>query len=84
MTAAAQDERLIPRLTGQIHLYIFERFCRDLDFRFGSDKFRLAYDEEVPDFVDEDAIVIVRESDGKRFETEIHVLVRELTGQVTP
>ena len=82
MTAPTAEQREIPELTGQIGQYIFDRFCRDLDFRFGADKFRLAYDEECPG-VDPFDLIIVRESDGKRFQLEVEVFVSEFTAQVT-
>jgi hypothetical protein len=80
MTAPVSDEREIGALTGQISQYIYDEFCQAFPpFRFGDEKFHNAYMEELPDEkLDDNDLIIVRESDNQFFLVEIEVFVRKI------
>ena len=68
------------RLAGQISQYLFEEWCSSIgDFRFGGQKYRVAYDEDYEELGygddPDNPLLIRRESDGTWFEVELEANV---------
>jgi hypothetical protein len=69
------------KLSGDIGQYLFDEFCSEMGFRFGGEKYRLAYDEEATDLGYPDdpySLIVRRERDGEFFEVELEATVRSL------